>query len=137
MMFLVGSPTEFSSMRRFCRLDSLMSYKHVRLTHAIFAAMGLSCICLLPSVAAAGAASCPSRKPEIFFEAFTKDQYVQRKLTDIPLLYQRSVKPGEASAVAKLFKVEDLPFFQGFGGKVAQHKGLDGAPDDIYLVTVT
>jgi hypothetical protein len=77
------------------------------------------------------AVACPSRKAEAFFEAFTRDMAVQEAFVDFPLPYEYGV--GGTAKYINVKSKEELPFIEKLHGRLAEHRGVSGAPDDLYF----
>lgn len=94
---------------------------------ASLVSFGVTC----PAFAEAGSVACPSRKAEAFFDAFTRDVAVQEAFVDFPVHYEYLVH-GEAKYISVKSK-EQLPFIEKLHGRIAEHPGVSGAPDDLYF----
>jgi hypothetical protein len=76
--------------------------------------------------------SCPSRKPEVFFESFTKDADIQKAFTDFPLQYGYTVGFATSKYIT-ISKFDELPFLSRTHKRIAEHSGIGNAPNDLYF----
>lgn len=74
--------------------------------------------------------ACPSRTPESFFGAFTKDVGIQSAFTRFPIRYGFLVGGATYKSV-KINRAEDLPFLSLTNGRIAENPG--DAHKDLYL----